>query len=56
VREFGVAEQSARQMSARYRGGPAGAAWLRMPTALPGLAPVVTRRPSLALIMRLPLD
>lgn len=56
LRELGVAELSARELSSRYRSGPAGAAWLRIPTALPGLEPPIARRPSLALIMRLPFD
>ncbi len=56
LRELGVEELSARQLSARYRSGPAGAAWLRAPTALPGFSVAVSRRPALALILRLPFD
>lgn len=48
---LGIDGLSARLLSARYRAGPAGAAWLR--------APIVAReprdRPTLALILRLPL-
>jgi bifunctional non-homologous end joining protein LigD len=48
---LGIDALSARQMSARYRGGPAGAAWLRAP-----IIPAEPRaRPTLALIQRLPL-
>lgn len=56
LHELGVAELSARRLAARYRSGSAGERWLRAPTALPGAEPVRDRRPSLALIMRLPLD
>ena len=56
LRELGVAELSARRLGSRYRAGSAGASWLRAPTVMPGAAPVADRRPSLALIMRLPLD
>ncbi len=56
LRDLGVAELSARQLSARYHPGPAGEAWLRAPSAEPGWSPPPERRPSLALIMRLPLD
>ncbi len=56
LRRLGLAELSARELSARHRSGPAGSAWLRAPTALPGAEPVADRRPSLALIMRLPLE
>ena len=49
---FGLDAISARRLDARYRSGPAGEAWLRLP-----LAPEpVTERPRLALIQRLPLD
>jgi bifunctional non-homologous end joining protein LigD len=48
---LGIDGLSARQLSARYRGGPAGAAWLRAP-----IIPAEPRvRPTLALILRLPL-
>jgi ATP-dependent DNA ligase len=48
---LGIDGLSARQLSARYRAGPAGAAWLRAP-----IIPVEPRaRPTLALIQRLPL-
>lgn len=48
---LGIDGLSARQLSARYRAGPAGEAWLRAP-----IAPRQPRpRPTLALILRLPL-
>jgi bifunctional non-homologous end joining protein LigD len=48
---LGIDGLSARQLSARYRGGPAGEAWLRAP-----IIPAEPRpRPTLALILRLPL-
>ena len=48
---FGLGAISARRLDARYRGGPAGDAWLRVP-----LVPEpITERPRLALIQRLPL-
>lgn len=48
---LGIEGLSARQLSARYRGGPAGPAWLRAP-----IIPAEPRaRPTLALILRLPL-
>lgn len=48
---LGIDGLSARQLSARYRAGPAGAAWLRAP-----VFPAEPRaRPTLALIQRLPL-
>jgi ATP-dependent DNA ligase len=48
---FGLAALSARRLDARYRSGGAGDAWLRVP-----IAPMlVTERPRLALIQRLPL-
>jgi bifunctional non-homologous end joining protein LigD len=48
---LGIDGLSARQLSARYRGGPAGGAWLRAP-----IIPAEPRvRPTLALILRLPL-
>lgn len=48
---LGIDGLSARQLSARYRSGPAGAAWLRAP-----IVPAEPRaRPTLALILRLPL-
>ena len=49
---FGLEAISARRLDARYRSGPAGDAWLRVPLA-PSLAP---ERPRLALIQRLPFD
>lgn len=55
LRELGVEALSARQLSARYRAGSAGAAWLRAPTAVGG-AEVQRGRPQLALIQRLPLE
>ena len=49
---FGLNAISARRLDARYRGGNAGDAWLRIP-----LVPrLVTERPRLALIQRLPLE
>lgn len=48
---FGLDSLSARRLDARYRSGPAGDAWLRVPIA-PAPAP---ERPRLALIQRLPL-
>ena len=48
---LGIDGLSARQLSARHRGGPAGAAWLRASL----LAPEPRPRPTLALILRLPL-
>lgn len=48
---FGLDGLSARRLDARYRGGPAGEGWLRIP-----IAPAeVAERPRLALIQRLPL-
>ncbi len=48
---FGLDALSARQLDARYRGGSAGEAWLRVP-----IEPAAsTERPRLALIQRLPL-
>jgi bifunctional non-homologous end joining protein LigD len=48
---LGIDGLSARQLSARYREGPAGGAWLRAP-----IIPSEPRaRPTLALILRLPL-
>jgi bifunctional non-homologous end joining protein LigD len=48
---FGLGAISARRLDARYRAGPAGDAWLRVP-----LAPAErSERPRLALIQRLPL-
>ena len=47
---FGLGAISARRLDARYRAGPAGEAWLRLP-----LVPeAITERPRLALIQRLP--
>jgi bifunctional non-homologous end joining protein LigD len=49
---FGLESLSARRLDARYRAGPAGEAWLRIP-----IAPVTgTERPRLALIQRLPFE
>ena len=49
---FGLNAISARRLDARYRAGNAGDAWLRLP-----LVPeLVTERPRLALIQRLPLE
>jgi ATP-dependent DNA ligase len=49
---FGLSAISARRLEARYRAGNAGDAWLRLP-----LVPeLVTERPRLALIQRLPLE
>ncbi len=49
---FGLTAISARRLDARYRSGPAGEAWLRLP-----IAPAEsTERPRLALIQRLPLE
>lgn len=48
---LGIDGLSARELSARHRGGPAGMAWLRAP-----IVPAEPRpRPTLALILRLPL-
>lgn len=47
---FGLAAISARRLDARYRAGPAGDAWLRIPV----VPAAVTERPRLALIQRLP--
>jgi bifunctional non-homologous end joining protein LigD len=52
IARFGLDSLSARRLDARYRGGTAGEAWLRIPIA-PAAA---TERPRLALIQRLPLD
>lgn len=49
---FGLEGISARHLGARYRRGPAGDAWLRLPIR-PAEA---VERPRLALIQRLPLD
>lgn len=52
IARFGLEALSARRLDARYRPGPAGDAWLRLP-----LTPVMpTERPMLALIQRLPLE
>ncbi|HLE88416.1 MAG TPA: hypothetical protein VI733_00005 [Candidatus Limnocylindria bacterium] len=48
---IGVDGLSARQLAARHRAGQAGAAWLRAPLTAPEPRP----RPTLALILRLPL-
>lgn len=52
IGRFGIAGMSARRLDARYRAGPAGDAWLRVPVA----APPAPERPMLALIQRLPLE
>jgi hypothetical protein len=52
IARFGLDSLSARRLDSRYRAGPAGEAWLRIPIA-PAAA---TERPRLALIQRLPLD
>jgi bifunctional non-homologous end joining protein LigD len=49
---LGIDGLSARQLSARYRSGPAGAAWMRAPI----IAGEPAARPTLALILRLPLS
>ncbi|MDP9468051.1 MAG: hypothetical protein M3P32_04840 [Chloroflexota bacterium] len=48
---LGIDALSARQLGARHRAGAAGDAWLRAPVAAPEPRP----RPTLALILRLPL-
>jgi bifunctional non-homologous end joining protein LigD len=49
---FGLDALSARRLDARYRGGAAGEAWLRVP-----ITPATSvERPRLALIQRLPFD
>jgi hypothetical protein len=52
LEDIGLTAMSARRIAAPYRAGDAGDAWLRIP-----LEPVAepARRPSLALIQRLPL-
>ncbi|HUR16568.1 MAG TPA: hypothetical protein VMZ33_04740 [Candidatus Limnocylindrales bacterium] len=52
VASMGVAEISARLLSAPYRSGTQDAAWLRLPVVE---APVTPTRPLLALLQRLPL-
>jgi bifunctional non-homologous end joining protein LigD len=49
---LGIEGLSARRLSARYRAGRAGDAWLRVPLVPPEPRP----RPTLALILRLPLE
>ncbi len=49
---FGLTGISARRLDARYRFGAAGEGWLRVPIA----PAVITERPRLALIQRLPLE
>jgi bifunctional non-homologous end joining protein LigD len=49
---LGIDGLSARRLSSRYRGGPGGDAWLRAPVIPPEPRP----RPTLALILRLPLS
>lgn len=50
--ELGMEAISARKLSARYRPGPAGDAWLRVPIAEPAPRAV---RPTLSVILKLPL-
>lgn len=50
---LGIEALSARRTTARHRAGPAGDAWLRVPVAPRS---VVHERPTLALILRLPLE
>lgn len=52
LEELGIAGLSARRMSAPWRAGEAGDAWLQVPLAADEAAPA---RPSLTLIQRLPL-
>ena len=52
VASMGIAEISARDLSAPYRSGVQDGAWLRLPVAQ---APVVPTRPLLHLLQRLPL-
>jgi bifunctional non-homologous end joining protein LigD len=49
---LGIDALSARQLGARHRAGAAGDAWLRAPVSAPDPRP----RPTLALILRLPLE
>jgi bifunctional non-homologous end joining protein LigD len=49
---LGIDGLSARRLDARHRAGPAGDAWLRAPVTT---RPEVRERPTLALILRLPL-
>ncbi len=49
---LGIEGLSARRLDARYRGGPGGDAWLRVPVVPPEPRP----RPTLALLLRLPLE
>jgi len=49
---LGLEGLSARRLDARYRRGPAGDAWLRAPVVPPEPRP----RPTLALLLRLPLE
>jgi bifunctional non-homologous end joining protein LigD len=49
---LGIEGLSARQLGARHRAGAAGPAWLRAPISAPEPRP----RPTLALILRLPLE
>ena len=50
---MGIDALSARRLDARHRAGPAGEAWLRAPVTPHA---EVNERPTLALILRLPLD
>ncbi|MFN2484116.1 MAG: hypothetical protein ABR509_04160 [Candidatus Limnocylindria bacterium] len=50
--ELGMEAISARRLSARYRPGPAGDAWIRLPIAQPAPRAV---RPTLSVIQKLPL-
>jgi bifunctional non-homologous end joining protein LigD len=52
LKRFGFTGLSARRLDARFRSGPAGDAWLRLP-----MTPIVpSERPRLALIQRLPFE
>jgi hypothetical protein len=50
---MGISGMSARRLDARYRAGPAGEAWLRVPIVAD---PAPVEPPRLALIQRLPLE
>ncbi|MBA2555890.1 MAG: hypothetical protein H0V12_00845 [Chloroflexi bacterium] len=52
VASMGLGEISARHLASRYRPGPAGEAWFRMPVTQ---VPATQARPLLALLQRLPL-
>lgn len=53
VASLGLPAISARRLDARWKGGPAGDAWLRLPVIEPPTGPA---RPFLVLMERLPLD